>query len=221
MAKFIVGDKVKYRESYRVSRPGGDNADTIYTIQCVQGDKYYLLPKSDPRGWICHCLHTKHYWVASEYELEKADDRNWYLTDPRALDRMYHRSSYKAFDRIYNEYMDKVTLSSALKPMYFYPDDFRGMKLDSIFIDEVLYPGEIRPGALIQRKPKKSLMSSISLIAQKLLDPSLKTLIDAGYMSSDLCLTDTGRYALEAILFAANKDALVAAAQEVIDARKK
>lgn len=67
----------------------------------------------------------------------------------------------------------------------------------------------------------KKLMSSISLIAKKLLDPSFKTLIAAGYMESDLTLTGRGRDVMEALVFEANKEALVVAAQADLDESNK
>jgi hypothetical protein len=47
-------------------------------------------------------------------------------------------------------------------------------------------------------------------------DADTQTLVKAGYINGDLALTDTGRDELTALVFDANKAALVAAAQAKI-----
>ncbi len=62
---------------------------------------------------------------------------------------------------------------------------------------------------------------SLSTIAKRLLDADTKTLIKAGFLDTELRLTDKGKAELNAILFEANKTALVVAAQAVIDEAKE
>ncbi len=62
---------------------------------------------------------------------------------------------------------------------------------------------------------------SLSNIAKRLLDADTKTLRKANFLDSELNLTHEGKSALWAILFDANKAALVAAAQEAIDEAAK
>ncbi len=62
---------------------------------------------------------------------------------------------------------------------------------------------------------------SLSNIAKRLLDADTKTLRKANFLDTELNLTHEGKNALWAILFDANKAALVAAAQEVIDEAAK
>lgn len=67
----------------------------------------------------------------------------------------------------------------------------------------------------------KPIMKTLTTMMQKLLDAPTQTLVKAGYINGDLELTNEGNNALMAILFVANKDALVADAQTKLDAEKK
>lgn len=67
----------------------------------------------------------------------------------------------------------------------------------------------------------KKLMTKLTTMMKKLLDSDTQTLVKAGYINGDLEPTDTGNSALMTILFLANKPALVADAQTVIDAETK
>lgn len=67
----------------------------------------------------------------------------------------------------------------------------------------------------------KPIMKTLTTMMQKLLDAPTQTLVKAGYINGDLELTNEGNDALMAILFVANKDALVADAQAKFDAEKK
>jgi hypothetical protein len=58
-------------------------------------------------------------------------------------------------------------------------------------------------------------------IKKALLSKDDKTLIEAGYLDSDLDLTSRGKNALEFILFTANKEELVKMAQADLDEQKK
>ncbi len=61
---------------------------------------------------------------------------------------------------------------------------------------------------------------SLNSIAKRLFDGDTKTLIKAGFLDVELNLTREGRDAMWAILFDANKSALVAAATEKIAEEK-
>lgn len=63
-------------------------------------------------------------------------------------------------------------------------------------------------------------MSTIGNMMKRLLDADTQTLVKAGYINGDLELTEAGKKALWAISFTANKAALVAEAQEALDAEK-
>lgn len=69
-------------------------------------------------------------------------------------------------------------------------------------------------------KPKKTIMQKLSSMARSILDPDTQTLVKAGYLNEDLSLSDTGRYRLMAMSFAANKAALVVEAQKDLDEAK-
>lgn len=58
---------------------------------------------------------------------------------------------------------------------------------------------------------------SLSTMMKKLLDADTQTLVKAGFLRSDLSLSDDGWSQLKAILFDANKAALVALAKEQLD----
>ncbi len=62
---------------------------------------------------------------------------------------------------------------------------------------------------------------SLSSIAKRLLDADTKVLIKAGYMHSDLSLTEKGLKSLTSIVFEQNKAAVVAEAQADLDEAAK
>jgi len=68
--------------------------------------------------------------------------------------------------------------------------------------------------------PKEDKPMKLTAMAKLLLDADTRTLRNAGYLDENLALTCAGMAALDAIIFAANKPALVAAAQAEIDERK-
>ncbi len=61
---------------------------------------------------------------------------------------------------------------------------------------------------------------SLSTIAKRLLDADTRTLIKAGFLDNQLNLTGEGKVAMWAILFEANKAALVTAATELLAEQK-
>lgn len=70
-------------------------------------------------------------------------------------------------------------------------------------------------------KKEESLMSKLTTMFKMLVDSDTQTLKKAGFINGDLELTAEGENALLAIEFAANKTALVRAAQEVVDEEEK
>lgn len=88
------------------------------------------------------------------------------------------------------------------------------------YVDMPFFRGTIPNTLMPIIKPKKSLMNKLSIIAKKLLDADTATLVKAGYLDSELDLTEEGGEALDAILFAANKAALVEAANEKLAEEK-
>lgn len=64
-------------------------------------------------------------------------------------------------------------------------------------------------------------MTMFSNIAKRLLDSKTKTLIKAGYLSTDLKLTSVGEEALLAGLLAENMEELVKSAEEKIEEEKE
>lgn len=60
----------------------------------------------------------------------------------------------------------------------------------------------------------------MSPIAKTLLDADTQALVSAGLLDSNLDLSSRGWHMLKAILFTANKEALVKAAKEILDAAK-
>lgn len=71
------------------------------------------------------------------------------------------------------------------------------------------------------KKINKNSMSKIGSMMKRLLDADTQTLVKAGFINGDLELTSDGVNALNAIQFTANKAALVAEAQAVLDAQKE
>lgn len=63
-------------------------------------------------------------------------------------------------------------------------------------------------------------MSKLNNMMKQLLDSDTQTLVKAGYINGDLELTPEGQSALQTILFAANKAALVTAGQAKLDEEK-
>lgn len=92
------------------------------------------------------------------------------------------------------------------------------MQVSPRAIEELRY--EIRDirNHLTSNKTKD--MSTVGSMMKRLLDKDTQALVKAGYINGDLELTDKGKSALWAILFSANKDALVAEAKEVLEAEK-
>jgi len=74
-------------------------------------------------------------------------------------------------------------------------------------------------GQLIKRKAKN--MNRLTPMQKRLLDADTQTLLKAGYLDSELDLTDAGQEVLDGIMFEANKAALVAAAQARLDEESK
>jgi hypothetical protein len=67
---------------------------------------------------------------------------------------------------------------------------------------------------------KSSVMKKVSSMFKALVDADTRTLKEAGFINGDLELTDDGKAELVAILFAANKDALVKIAKEYLEEAK-
>lgn len=64
------------------------------------------------------------------------------------------------------------------------------------------------------KNTKKSIMQKISNYAKSILDADTKSLIKAGFLTTDLELTYEGKAELESIILQANKAGLVASANE-------
>jgi len=89
-----------------------------------------------------------------------------------------------------------------------------GYRSWGIFFDN---PGEIK---LLNRK-EVTIMNKLSIMMKKLLSSDIQTLVKAGYINGDLNLTTEGERALNAVLFEANKKALVELAEkELADAKE-
>lgn len=73
----------------------------------------------------------------------------------------------------------------------------------------------------LKNSKSKSIMSKLTTMFKMLVDSDTQTLKKAGFINGDLELTDEGKGALMAISFAANKTALVKAAQETLDEEEK
>ena len=69
--------------------------------------------------------------------------------------------------------------------------------------------------------PEERNMSKLTSIAKRLFDEDTKKMVKAGLLTNDLQLTDKGESELMAIVFQANKDALVKAADEIIACREQ
>lgn len=67
----------------------------------------------------------------------------------------------------------------------------------------------------LQDKPKKTVMKKLNNFLKKLVDADTQELLKAGLLNGDLELTCQGIYELQAIMFFANKDAMVARAKEI------
>ncbi len=65
-------------------------------------------------------------------------------------------------------------------------------------------------------------MTRVSEMFKRLLDADTQALVEAGFLSENLELTDCGKGQLVALLFAANKDALVILAKaKLAEAKNK
>lgn len=62
---------------------------------------------------------------------------------------------------------------------------------------------------------KKTFMQKVSIMMKKLLDSDTQELVKAGFLNGDLMPTEEGGVELDAILFIANKAALVERAKEI------
>lgn len=84
--------------------------------------------------------------------------------------------------------------------------DYNGMSIWDVLIH------------LFKRVINKKNMSKLSKFARKFLglDVSVHTLVEAGYISEDLKLTDAGKLALHQLSFETHKEALVKMAEEKI-----
>lgn len=82
-----------------------------------------------------------------------------------------------------------------------------GNSSNTVIIDEVC-----------DKKTKR--MNRVSAMMKRLLDADTQTLVKAGFLDQNLELTEHGCDALDAILFDANKAALVKLAQEKLDEAK-
>ena len=58
---------------------------------------------------------------------------------------------------------------------------------------------------------------SLSKLARKLLHPNIHTLVEAGYLTDDLKLTDAGKLALHQISFDKNQNELIIMAAEKLE----
>lgn len=93
-----------------------------------------------------------------------------------------------------------------------------GLQVDARMFERMNYSIE---QIYLKLDRKEKTMSTIGSMMKRLLDKDTQILVKAGYINGDLELTDKGKSALWAILFSANKEALVAEAKEVLDAEKK
>ena len=67
---------------------------------------------------------------------------------------------------------------------------------------------------------KKNTMAKISTILKRTLNPKYRAMVEAGYLNSELKITDAGRTRLDHIVLQVHEDALAAAATELIAERK-
>ncbi len=70
------------------------------------------------------------------------------------------------------------------------------------------------PGEVI--KTKKSIMSKVTTMFKKLLDPDTQALVEAGYLDQNLEITNDGEFQLKVLAFELNRAALVTLAKEKI-----
>lgn len=73
----------------------------------------------------------------------------------------------------------------------------------------------------LQKYHKEGRMSQVSKLAQKLLDADTRTLMEAGYLNSELALTSKGEEALKQLLFVTNKVELIKQAKADLTEEKK
>ncbi len=64
-------------------------------------------------------------------------------------------------------------------------------------------------------------MSKLTNTQKELLDEQTQSLVEAGFLTSDLKITDTATYYLRHLAFTEHKAKLVARAKEIIAERKK
>ncbi len=91
----------------------------------------------------------------------------------------------------------------------------------SMWIDNGLPGYEETIEKYLTLKTKKSPMKTLSTMFKKLVDKDVATLAKAEYINGDLELTSEGWLELKAMLFEANKAALIARAQEKLDEASK
>lgn len=75
-------------------------------------------------------------------------------------------------------------------------------------------------GDIINLTKGQTTMPKLTAMLKLLLQPDDQTLYKAGFLNGDLKLTQEGREALDAVLLAANKAALVKVAQDKLDEEK-
>lgn len=92
-------------------------------------------------------------------------------------------------------------------------------RVDTRMLEEMRYEIRDLRNTLTAKKEKN--MSTLGSMMKRLLDKDTQALVKAGYINGDLELTEKGKGALWAILFSANKEALVAEAKEIIEEEKK
>jgi hypothetical protein len=80
---------------------------------------------------------------------------------------------------------------------------------------------EAVPDTQSAAKYSSSTPMSLSSIAKQVINPQYRTLVKAGFLDSELRLTNDGRAQLEALFLTTNIVALVAAAEEVLAERKE
>ncbi len=68
---------------------------------------------------------------------------------------------------------------------------------------------------------KKSIMKTLSIMMEKLLDADTRKLVKAGFINGDLNLTEEGKVQLQTIVFMANKAEMVKLTEEVIAEAEK
>lgn len=91
----------------------------------------------------------------------------------------------------------------------------------------ILYDGDTETGGWYDEgdmeliSDRKGIMQTLSAMAKRLLDKDTKTLIKAGYLSTDLSITEKGIKHINAFLFDKFKSDIVKVAEEVIAEEEK